>query len=324
MSSETMKAIRVHTFGGPQVLTYEDVPRPTAGAGEVLVRVYAAGVNPGDWKARAGKTLRERLLLPHIPGWDISGVVEAVGPDVSEFREGEAVYGLIRFPSPPAGAYAQYVTTPAAHLALKPLTIDHIQAAGVPMAALTAWQALFEHAHMEAGQTVLITGAAGGVGHFAVQLAKAKGARVIGVASGRHKAFLRELGVDQFIDYTTTPVEQAVHDVDLALDLIGGANVDCLLPALKRGGTLVPIASSQYSTERFAEAGVTILTTVGRITQVRSNGAHLAEIGELIDAGRVRPVIDTVVPLSEAHKAHDRGEAGHVRGKIVLDVRASV
>ena len=253
----------------------------------------------------------------------MSGIVEAVGPDVTAFHEGDAVYGLIRVPSggSPAGTYAEYVTAPTAHLALKPASIDHLQAAAVPMAALTVWQGIVEHTNLEAGQTVLVNGAAGGTGHFAVQLAKSRGARVIGVASGRHEAFLRELGVDAFIDYTITLPEQVAHDVDLVIDTVGTMGENPLLLTLKRGGTLLwiglrPMGNSIIETE-YTEAGVTV-----EKIQVRSNGAHLAAIGELIDAGQLRVTIDTVVPLAEARKAHERGERGHLRGIIVLRVAA--
>jgi NADPH:quinone reductase-like Zn-dependent oxidoreductase len=329
----TMKAIRIHTFGGPEVLVYEDVPRPTAGPGEVLIRVFAAGLYPGDWYIRSGyanlpeatrRSLSSRfsLPLPLIPGTQVSGIVETVGPDVTTFHEGDAVYGLLRFPSSggsPAGAYAEYITAPAEHLALKPASIDHIQAAAVPMAALTVWQGIVEHTNLEAGQTVLVNGAAGGTGHFAVQLAKVRGARVIGVASGRHEAFLRELGIDEFMDYTTTSPEQAAHDVDLVIDTVGTMGENPLLVTLKHGGTLLWIGlrsmkNGIIGTEH-TEAGVTI-----EKIQVRSSGAHLTAIGELIDAGQLHVAVDTVVPLMEARKAHERGEAGHLRGVIVLRV----
>jgi len=333
MSTETphtMKAIRIHTFGGPEVLVYEDVPRPTAGPGEVLIRVFATGLYPGDWYIRSGyanlpeairRSLSPRSSLPLIPGTQVSGIVETVGPDVTAFHEGDSVYGLIRFPSggSPAGAYAEYITAPAEHLALKPESIDHLQAAAVPMAALTVWQGIVEHTNLKAGQTVLVNGAAGGTGHFAVQLAKARGARVIGIASGRHEAFLRELGVDEFINYTTTSPEQVAHDVDLVIDTVGTVSENPLLLTLKHGGTLLwiglrPMKNGIIGTER-TEAGVTI-----EKIQVRSNGAHLAAIGKLIDAGQLRVAVDTVVPLVEARKAHERGEAGHLRGVIVLRV----
>ncbi|MBO0793115.1 MAG: NADP-dependent oxidoreductase [Ktedonobacteraceae bacterium] len=321
-TSETMKAIQVYTEGGPEVLVYEDVPRPTAGPGEVLIRVYAAGVNPADWRARAGfpdvpEQFRHAIPpipRPSIPGFDVSGIVGAVGLGVTEFREGDAVYGMVRFPHGGKG-YAEYTTAPVTDLARKPATIDHLQAAAVPMAALTAWQMLY--LDLEAGQTVLINGAAGGVGHFAVQLAKLKGARVIGVASGRHAAFLRELGVDQFIDYTVAPIEQVIHDIDVVFDTVGGEN-NRLLSVLKRGGRFVPINIGNYSAERAALAGITIGTSHHQLLQ--SSGVQLAEIGKLIDTEQVHVAIDTVVPLAEARKAHERGEAGHIRGKMVLRV----
>lgn len=328
MSTRVMKAMQMHTFGGPEVLTYEEVPRSVAGPGEVLLRVYAAGVNPSDWKTRTGfADLPEsrrppRPSLPFILGHDVSGVVEAVGPEVTTFRQGDVVYGLTRIAEALlggtgayAGAYAEYTTTLATNLAPKPMTIDHLHAAAVPTAALTAWQALFEHGKLEAGQSVLINGAAGGVGHLAVQLAKARGARVIGVASGRHEAFLREVGVDQFIDYTTTPLEQTGCVVDLVLDAVGAQDGDRLLDVLKPGGRLVPIFLGHYSAERAAEASVTI-----SLCLVHADAAQLVEIGRLIDTGRVHVAIEMVVPLWEARKAHERGEGQHLRGKIVLRV----
>jgi NADPH:quinone reductase-like Zn-dependent oxidoreductase len=251
---------------------------------------------------------------PHIPGFDLSGIVAATGPDVTTFRKGDAVFGMIRFPGG-GKAYAEYATAPVTDIALKPASIDHIQAAAIPMAALTAWQFLYQD--LEPGQTVLINGAAGGVGHFAVQLAKIKGAHVIAVASGRHETFLRELGIDEYIDYTTTPVEQAVRNVDLVYDTVGGANGDHLLSVLKRGGRLVGINIGNYSAERAARLGITIGTKHPRL---HPDAAQLAEISRLVDTGRLRVAIDTVVPLSQVRQAHVRGESGHLRGKIVLRV----
>ncbi|QBD83372.1 NADP-dependent oxidoreductase [Ktedonosporobacter rubrisoli] len=316
-----MKAIQIHTSGSPDVLVYEEVPRPIVGSEEVLLRIHAAGVNAADWKLRSGQRLNYNFPLPLIPGWDVSGIVEAVGAGVSQWRAGDAVYGLARFPSPTGGAYAEYSAVPEMHLAPKPTILSHVQAAGVPMAALTAWQALYEYARIEAGQTVLINGAAGGVGHFAVQLAKISGAHVIAVASGRHTAFLRELGAEQCIDYTTTPVEQVVHDVDVVLDIVGGSNGDSLLATLKRGGTLIPITPNQFSAELLAASEVKIVRNTPTVAQVRSHGTQLAEIGRLLDSRQVQVVIESVVPLAEAYRAHARGESGHVRGKIVLRVQ---
>jgi NADPH:quinone reductase-like Zn-dependent oxidoreductase len=323
MHTEMMKAIQVYKDGGPEVLTYEDIPRPIARPGEVLVRIYAAGVNPADWRARAGfpdvpEQFRHAIppiSRPHIPGFDLSGIVEATGPDVTTFRKGDAVFGMIRFPGG-GKTYAEYTTAPVTDLALKPASIDHIQAAAIPMAALTAWQFLYQD--LEPGQTVLINGAAGGVGHIAVQLAKIKGAHVIAVASGSHEAFLHELGVDEFIDYTISPVEQqVVRTVDLVYDTVGGANGDRMLSVLKRGGRLVGINIGNYPAERAAQLGITIGT--GR-PSLHPDVVQLAEIGRLIDAGRLRVAIDTVVPLAQAWQAHIRGESGHLRGKIVLRI----
>jgi NADPH:quinone reductase-like Zn-dependent oxidoreductase len=305
---ETMKAIRFHTYGGPEVLQLEDVPVPSVQAGEVLVRVYAAGVNPGDWQIRSGLAHRKfgiDVPLPSIPGYDVSGMVEAVGLGVTTFQRGDAVYGMTTHSS----AYAQYTTADPSHLALKPASLDHIQAAGVPMSAFTVWHTLFVRTRVVAGQTVLVNGAAGGVGHFAVQLAKVQGARVIGVASGRNEAFLRELGIDLFIDYTITPVEQVARDVDLVIDTVGGENGDRLLSVLKRGGTLIPTTWGHYAS-LIVEDVVLLLPTT----------AQLAEIGKLIDTGGVRVEISMVQPLAEAYKAHELSESGHARGKIVLRI----
>jgi NADPH:quinone reductase-like Zn-dependent oxidoreductase len=323
MRTEMMKAIQIYETGGPEVLLYEDVPRPVAGLGEVLIRVHAVGTNPAEWRGRAGfpdvpekfRSAIPKVSRPNIPGFDVSGIVEAVGPDVTAFHEGDAVYGMLRFPQG-GRAYAEYTTAPVTDLAHKPATVDHIHAAAIPMAALTAWQLLCPD--LEAGQTVLINGAAGGVGHFAVQLAKLKGARVIGVASRRNARFLRELGVDEFIDYTTTSVEQAIHDVDLVFDTVGGEQGDRLISILKRGGRLIPINIGNYSVEHAAEASVIMGTSHQR--RLFSSGEQLAEIGRLIDAGRLRVVVEKIFPLSEARKAHEFVESHHLRGKMVLRV----
>lgn len=317
-SNETMQAIRIHSHGGPEVLVYEDAPRPIAGTGEVLIRVYAAGVNPADWKRRRAPTQQAAVTqsFPVIPGWDVSGVVAAVGPAVTEFQKGDAVYGMIRFPQPGA-AYAEYATAPVADIAHKPTTIDHVQAAAVPLAALTAWQALFEKAQLAARQTILVNGAAGGVGHFAVQLAKWKGAYVIGTASARNAEFLQELGVGQVVDYTTTPVESVVHDVDVVFDTVGGAasERDRLIDVLKHGGSYVTIVVGQPSAERLAAAGATAQSML-----VHTSAEQLGELAKLIDEGYLRVNVDTVLPLADARKAHELSEGGRTRGKIVLRV----
>ena len=337
MPINTMKAIRLHEFGGPEVLRYEDAPMPELKSGEVLVRVHAVGINPPDWYLRDGyKTLppdwRPAVPLPAIPGTDISGVVEAVAPDVQSFSVGDEVFGMVRFPSfGESAAYAEYVAVPASDLALKPSRIDHVQAAGAPMALLTAWQFLIELGHDHPnpfqavphrpvslnGKTVLVNGAAGGVGHLAVQLAKWKGAHVVAVASGGHQSFLREIGADEFIDYTKTRPEDTAHDLDVVLDTVGGPATGRFLRTLKRGGALFPVYPLGFSGAEEAEKlGVSISTT-----QVRSNGAQLAQMRDLLDAGTIRVAIDGTFPLANARQAHERAAGGHIRGKIVLTVR---
>jgi len=335
MSTNTMKAIRLHEFGGPEVLRYEEAPLPELKPGEVLVRVHAVGINPPDWYLREGyKDLppewQPAVSFPFILGSDISGVIEAVATDVQGFSIGDEVFGMVRFPSMgESAAYAEYVAAPASDLALKPTGIDHVHAAGAPMAGLTGWQFLIELGHNEAnpfqpkshrplplnGKTVLVNGAAGGVGHLAMQLAKWKGAHVIAVASGKHEPFLRELGADEFIDYTKSPPEDIAHDVDLVLDTLGGPTTGRFLRTLKRGGALFPVFIGFSDAEEAAKLGITVSTT-----QVRSNGPQLAELGRLLDAGTVRVAIDSTFPLADARKAHERAARGHIQGKIVLTV----
>lgn len=336
MPIHTMRAIRLHEFGGPEVLRHEEVPVPEPGPGEVLVRVHAVGINPPDWYAREGMPdvppeLKPPFDLPLIPGTDVSGVVEAVAADVNGFVAGDEVVGLLRFPAALQGsAYAEYVTAPASDLARKPAAVDHVHAAGLPMSGLTAWQFLIElgHGHpspfqeaphrpmaLDGETTVLINGAAGGVGHLALQLAKWKGARVIAVASGAHEAFLRRLGADEFIDYTKDRPEEVARDVDLVLDTVGGPGSRRFLRTLERGGSLYPVYFGEFDDEENAELGVTVTAT-----QVRSNGAQLAELGRLLDAGTVRVAVDSTFPLAEARAAHERAARGHIQGKIVLTV----
>jgi NADPH:quinone reductase-like Zn-dependent oxidoreductase len=309
----TMKAVRIHSYGGPEVLVYEDAPRPEAAAGEVLIRVHAAGVNPLDWKVRAGY-VQEWLQheFPLIPGWDVSGIVEAVGRGVEQFRPGDAVYGLLDISR--NGAYAEYVTAPARNLARKPATVDHVKAAAVPIAALTAWQALFDVARLAAGQTVLIHAAAGGVGHFAVQLAKWQGARVVGTASAANASFVKELGAAQVIDYQTTRFEEAVSGVDVVLDTLGGETQLRSWPVLKKGGILVSTLGIS-SPEAAATQGVR-----GEGILVHPDAGQLTRLAELIDARALIPVIRSTLPLTEAAKAQELSQTGRVRGKLVLRV----
>ena len=308
-----MKAIRIHTYGGPEVLKYEDVPRPRPRRGEVLIRVYAAGVNSVDWKVREGylKDLQQRSL-PLIPGWDVSGVVEKVGTHVTRFQKGDEVYS--RPDIGRDGAYAEFIVVRESEVAIKPKSIDHVHAAAVPFAALTAWQALFDTAELQPGQKLLVHAAAGGVGHFAVQLAKSKGAHVIGTASSQNHDLLRELGADETIDYTTQRFEDAAREVDVVLDTIAGETQDRSWQVLKKGGTLVSILK-RPSPEKAAAHEAR-----GGYVFVQPNAAELAEIATLIDSGKLRPVVETVLPLSEARRAQELNQAAHTRGKIVLQL----
>ncbi|WP_461007944.1 NADP-dependent oxidoreductase [Streptomyces capparidis] len=335
MPTHTMRAVRLHEHGGPEVLRCDEVPVPEPGPGEVLVRVHAVGVNPPDRYLREGLTTmpgetESTVRLPVIPGTDVSGVVAAAAADVDGLAVGDEVFGLLRFPGFDGSAYAEYVAAPASDLARKPGGVDHVHAAGAPMAGLTAWQFLIEvgHGHpspfqaarhrpvaLGAGTTVLVNGAAGGVGHFALQLAKWRGARVVAVASGAHESFLRELGADRFIDYTRSRPEELVRDVDLVLDTVGGPGSRRFLRTLKRGGALFPVLPGDFDEEETAKSGVTVSSA-----QVRSNGAQLAELGRLLDAGTVRVAIDSTFPLADARAAHERAARGHIQGKIVLTV----
>ncbi|GGZ46386.1 NADPH:quinone reductase [Streptomyces subrutilus] len=336
MPTHTMRAVRLHEHGGPEVLRYDaEVPIPEPGPGEVLVRVHAVGVNPPDWYLRGGLTTmpgetEPTVSLPVVPGTDVSGVVASAAADVDGLAVGDEVFGLLRFPGFRGSAYAEYVAAPASDLARKPAGIDHVHAAGAPMAGLTAWQFLIEVGHdhpspfqstvhrptvLDAGTTVLVNGAAGGVGHFAVQLAKWRGARVVAVASGAHEAFLTELGADRFIDYTKSRPEERVHDIDLVLDTVGGPGSRRFLRTLKRGGAQFPVFPGDFDAEELAKLEVTVSST-----QVRSNGAQLAVLGRLLDAGTVRVAIDDAFPLADARAAHERAARGHLRGKIVLTV----
>lgn len=343
MTSKQMKAIRQHRFGGPEVLQHEDAPMPELKAGEVLVRVHAVGINPPDWYLRDGYKMlppewQPQVAFPVILGTDISGVIEALADDIasdrSGFAVGDEVYAMVRFPDGLAGdsrAYAEYVSVPASELARKPAGIDHVHAAAAPMSLLTAWQFLIALGHDAPnplqprqhvplplkGKTVLVNGAAGGVGHFLVQIAKWQGAHVIAVASGRHEALLRDLGVDQFIDYTKSSPEELVRDADLVVDAVGGPASSRFLRTLKCGGALFPIFPLGFDGfDEAAQRGITVSST-----QVRSNGAQLAQLAPLLDDGSIRVVIDSTYPLADARQAHERAARGNIQGKLVLTVR---
>jgi NADPH:quinone reductase-like Zn-dependent oxidoreductase len=303
-----MKAIRIHEFGESEVLVHEEVPEPEPEAGEVKVRVIAAGVNPADWKLRRGYM---KPPLPVTPGLDIAGIVEAVGPEVGDFQPGDEVFGRVK---PEHGGYAELTIAKASEIAHKPRTIGFVEAAAVPTPGLTAWQALFDIAGLEAGQTVLIHGAAGGVGTFAVQFANWRGAHVIGTASKDHADYARDLGADRMIDYREERFEEVVHDVDVVLDTVGEDTFERSWQVLKPGGVLVTLVARvpEGEAERRGVRAVHVA--------VKSDGSELARIATLIDEGQVRPIVTEVLPLSEARRAHEMSEARHVAGKLVLRV----
>jgi len=306
---ESMKAVRIHQYGGPEQLKFEDVPRPQPGTGEVLIRVRAAGVNPIDWKLRAGYLKNYMPVpMPFIPGIDVAGVVEAAGPGVTRFKKGDEVFGA------GSGTYAQFAIAKESELAFKPGSIDAVHAAAIPLAALTAWQALFNVAHLTAGQKVLIHGAAGGVGGFAAQFAKAKGAHVIGTASGRNQAFLRELAVDEPIDYEKTKFEDVAREVDVVLDTQGGDTQQRSWKVLKKAGILVSVIQPPSAEEAAKHAVKSAM--VAR----QPNAGELDKIAKLVEAGKVKPLVETSLPLADAKRAHQLSQTGHVRGKIVLKV----
>lgn len=307
-----MKAIRIHQYGGPEVLAQVEMQRPAPGANEVLIKVKAASVNPFDWKVRAGyKKDIFPLTFPATLGSDVSGTVEEVGPGAARFKRGDEVYASLGLEG---GGYAEYAVANEEIVAEKPSTLDHVQAAAVPVAGLTAWQALFEVAQLQAGQKVLIHAASGGVGSFAVQFAKAKGAYVIGTASSKNQTFLSDLGIDQAVDYQKTRFEDAVRDVDVVLDTVGGETQERSFKVLKKGGILVSLVQPP-SQESATKYGVRALFYGGH-----ASSSGLAEIAKLIDDGKVKPVVETVLPLAETRRAHELSETGHARGKIVLKV----
>jgi NADPH:quinone reductase-like Zn-dependent oxidoreductase len=307
-----VKIVQIHEFGAPEVLKLEEATVPVLEAGEVLVRVHAAGVNPVDAKTRRGQGVAGRLgALPIAVGWDISGVVEAIASDVTRFAVGDEVYGMPRFPAQ-AAAYAQYVSAPAVDLARKPPSVSHVEAAALPLAALTAWQA-FDAANLQAGQRVLVHAGAGGVGHLAVQLAKARGAHVIATAGESNLDFVRGLGAMEVVDYRAQPFEAVVQDVDVALNTVGPEVLERTWGVVKPGGIVVSIVGMQ--SPQIGEArGVR-----GQAVLVHPSGAQLEAIGALAEAGDLRVTVSHTLPLERASEAHTLIETGRTRGKIVLE-----
>jgi NADPH:quinone reductase-like Zn-dependent oxidoreductase len=310
-AADTTPGIRISTFGA-QELRVEPLPRPSAGPGELLLRVHAAGVNPVDALVIAGDTRGFiDVELPHVPGYDVSGVVEAVGEGVDGFAPGDEAFALLHITR--GGAYAGHARVLASEAAPKPGRLSHRQAAALPLVALTAWQA-FEKAGLGAGQTVLIHGGAGGVGSTAVQIAKARGARVIATASASNLDFVRGLGADVVVDYRSERFEDVADGVDMVLDPIGGETQVRSLAVLKDGGTLVSLVGLGDAA-RTPPRGIRAVSIL-----VQPDAAQLREVARLVEAGALQPEVSLVLPLADASKAHERLRAGGLRGKIVLEV----
>lgn len=310
MTTQTINAIQVHDYGDADQLKLEQIPQPEPQEGEVLVRLHAAGVNPVDWKIRSGwmKDFRP-ITFPYVPGADLAGVVAKVGSGVTAWQPGQEVFGRGS-----QGTYAEYALAPAHALALKPSSLSFEEAATIPVGATTAWQGLFDHGNLQSGQRVLILGGAGGVGLYAVQFARWKGAQVIATTSSGNVDFVSSLGAETVIDYTRTRVGDEVHDVDLVLDTVGGAALTGIFPTLKRGGTLVSIAG-QPDAGKARELGV---RTANFSAQVTSE--LLSTFARLIDEGQIKTFVGATFPLSEAGKAQELSQSGHGRGRIVLHI----
>jgi NADPH:quinone reductase-like Zn-dependent oxidoreductase len=308
-----MKAVRVHQYGSTDVLRFENAPEPVVGDTDVLIRVIGSSVNPADWKFRQGHLT---AMIPHegpfIPGWDVSGVIHAVGSKVSQYSVGESVFSRPELTR--NGTYAEFVSVREAEIAKKPTTISHIHAGVLPLASITAWESIVTAGQVSSGQRVLIHAAAGGVGSIAVQLAKLRGAYVIGTASGSNRALVESLGVDEFIDYRSQKLSAAANGIDLVLDTIGGDTQDQSWAVMAKGGILVSIVSNppRCHAER---AGVRSAFVI-----IKPNSAVLREIAALVDAGKLRPLIGAEFSLEDIKWAHALSESGRARGKIALHV----
>jgi len=311
-----MKAVRIHARAGPQTLVYEDAPVPKILKGDALIKVHAAGITPTEFTWNSTFTTSDgKHRLPIVPSFEVSGTVHELASDVSDLSVGDAVYGLLNFWRD--GAAAEYVAARAGDMAPKPRSLNHTQAAAVPLSGLTAWQALFDHASLSAGDRVLIHGAAGGVGTWAVQFAHWRGAHVIGTASQAKHAFLRELGADEVLDYTTIRFEDKIRDVDVVLDTVGGDTLERSWGIVRKGGVLVTVAGDAPE-EKASKHGVQ-----GESFLVQPSRGQLNQLSELIDAGVIHPIVEAVFPLTRARDAYERGLLGHNRGKMVLQVAST-
>ncbi len=309
MDTDTMKAVRVARFGGPETVKIERIPKPKPGTGEVLVRVEACAINPIDWKLREG--IFKDLKLPFTPGGDFCGSIEELGAGVTEYEKGQAVYGCA---PGSVGADAEYVVCPTANLASKPRVLGPIEAASVPLAAMTAWQGLYAHGGLESGQTVLILGASGGVGSFAVQLAKLKGARVIGTASAANVDRVRGLGADVVVDYKKEKIEDVAKDVDLVFDLVGGELQKRAFACVKPGGRL--ISTVQPPDDRLAKKN----KITAMMFRMKPDAGQLRELATRIDAQDIEVEVAKIMPLDKAAEAEELNRGQKVDGKIVLQV----
>ncbi len=317
-----MKAVRIHEFGGPEVMKLEDLERPVPAAGEILIKVYASGVNPADWVIRNGGNdfLRPLLKLPLTLGWDAAGIVEETGSEVTDLKKGDEVYGVPNFPG--NGSYAEYCAAKAGQFSLKPASLGFNEAAGVPLAALTAWTGIYHCGKLQAGQRILIHGASGGVGSFAVQFAKATGAYVIGIASAQNLDYLRELGADEVLDYKNQQFEDLLQDIDLVFDAAphrdNGERLRSV-KVLKEGGILVS-TNIDFPFNEEVEQALARKGATGELDAVQVRKDWLEDIARLIDDGKVKVVISKVFPLEQVAEAHRESETWHVRGKLILEI----
>jgi NADPH:quinone reductase-like Zn-dependent oxidoreductase len=303
-----MQAIQAHDYGGPEVLVLERAPRPEPNADQVLIRLKAASVNPADWKYRSGAYKQFMpLQFPWTPGMEGSGVVEAVGGNVTTLKKGDEVYGIV------TGGYAEYALALANEVQPKPASLNFEEAAALPMGALTAWGAVIETARVEAGQRILVHGAAGGVGAYAVQLARWEGANITGTASADNLEFVRSLGAENVIDYNVTRFETAVKDMDVVIDTVGGDLPERSLQVIRPGGIFVTIAAMLPEDAGKAQ-------NIRALSASRASADTLKQVSELIEAKQLKPVVGEVFLLSEVRQAHELSQTGHGRGRIILQI----
>ena len=317
-----MKALRIHEFGSPEVMKLEEIECPFPAADEILVKVYASGINPMDWRIRGAREVADRLniKLPLTLGWDTAGIVEELGSNVTSFKKGDEVFGIPNFPGD--GSYAEYVAAKASQFVLKPQSISFNEASGIAIAGGMAWQGIFEYGRLQSGQRILIHGAAGGVGSFALQLAKWKGAYVIGTASVNNLDFLKQLGADEVIDYKNQKFEDLLHDIDLVFDaapVVGNDTQIKSIKVLKEKGILV--STQGIPLNDTVVKALANKNAEGKVYYGEGRQEWLNEIARLIDEGNVQVVVSKVYPLERVAEAHWESEAGHVRGKLILEIR---